>query len=95
MAQEEWGFSEETKDNILKRLRRIEGQSRGVQKMIEEGRSCQEVMVQLAALKSAVVQAAMTILSNQMGSCIKQEISRGGDPDAALSKFMEVFKKFS
>jgi DNA-binding FrmR family transcriptional regulator len=95
MAEEGWGLSENTKDNLLKRLRRIEGQTRGVQRMIEEDRSCQEVMMQLAALKSAVVQVAMTMLSNQMGSCLKQELSKGGDPDTALAKFMEVFKKFS
>lgn len=95
MTEEAWGFSGEIKDNLLKRLRRIEGQARGVQRMIEEERSCQEIMMQLAALKSAVVQVAMTMLSNQMGACIKQEISRGGDPDTALAKFMEVFKKFS
>ena len=94
MTEEAWGFSGEIKDNLLKRLRRIEGQARGVQRMIEEERSCQEIAM-LAALKSAVVQVAMTMLSNQMGACIKQEISRGGDPDTALAKFMEVFKKFS
>lgn len=95
MEEEGWGLSGDTKDNLLKRLRRIEGQTRGVQRMIEEERSCQEVMMQLAALKSAVVQVAMTMLSNQMGSCLKQELSKGGDPDTALAKFMEVFKKFS
>jgi DNA-binding FrmR family transcriptional regulator len=83
------------KGDILTRLRRIEGQTRGIQRMIEEGRSCREVLLQLAAVKSAVVQTAMTILSNEMAGCVRKEIERGTNVDETMAEFMEVFKKFS
>lgn len=93
--QEREGFRQELKSDILARLRRIEGQARGIQKMIEEERDCREVVLQLAAVKSAVVQAAMTILSNEMASCIARETAKGSNAEEALGQFMEVFKKFS
>lgn len=88
-------FSSEFKAEISARLRKIEGQTRGIQKMVEEDRSCRDVMLQLAAVKSAVVQVAMTILSNEMASCIARETAKGADPEEALGEFMDVFKKFS
>lgn len=85
----------EIKGGIVTRLRRIEGQTRGIQRMIEEGRPCREVLLQLAAVKSAVVQTAMTILSNEMAGCVRNEIAKGINADEAMAEFMEVFKKFS
>lgn len=95
MNRQEWNYADELKEDLIKRLRKIEGQTRGLQRMIEEGRSCQDVIMQLAAVKSAVVQVAMTILSNQLASCLAQEVERGGDPELAMSRFMDIFKKFS
>ncbi|HHW11697.1 MAG TPA: metal-sensitive transcriptional regulator [Firmicutes bacterium] len=87
-------ISGDIKEDLLKRLRRIEGQVRGLQRMIEEERSCQEVVYQAAAVKAAVVQVAMTILSNQLATCLAQEMAKGGNPEAAVKRFTEVFKKF-
>ena len=86
--------SGDIKEDLIKRLRRIEGQVRGLQRMIEEDRPCQEVVYQVAAVKAAVVQVAMTILSNQLASCLTQELAEGGHPEAAVKRFTEVFKKF-
>ncbi len=83
------------KNDLIKRLRRIEGQVRGLQRMIEEDRSCQEIVFQVSAVKSAVVQVAMTILSYQLSSCVVQELARGSSPEQAMEKFAEVFKKFN
>ena len=77
------------------RLRRIEGQVRGIQRMIEEERSCREVILQLAAVKSAVVQVAMTILSHEMVDCLARKTGSEQDREGALDRFMELFKKFS
>lgn len=93
--EEKIDLRQELKDNVLARLRRIEGQARGIQKMVEEGRDCRDVVLQLAAVKSAVVQTAMTILSHEMASCIAREMAKGSEADEALKEFMEVFKKFS
>ena len=86
--------SGDIKEDLMKRLRRIEGQVRGLQRMLEEDRPCQEIVYQVAAVKAAVVQVAMTILSNQLASCLTQELARGGNPEVAIQRFTEVFKKF-
>ncbi|NLY91434.1 MAG: metal-sensitive transcriptional regulator [Firmicutes bacterium] len=86
--------SGDIKEDLIKRLRRIEGQVRGLQRMIEEDRPCQEVVYQVAAVKAAVVQVAMSILSDQLASCLMQEIAKGGHPEVAVKRFTEVFKKF-
>ena len=95
MPSKKADLSSTNKDDLLKRLRKIEGQIRGIQRMISEERPCQDLLMQLAAVKSAVVQVAMIILGNQMRSCLFQELEGEGDQSMAMSKFMEIFKKFS
>ena len=58
------------KDDMLKRLRRIEGQVRGVQKMIEEDRECNDVIQQLAAIRSAVHQANLALVRDYACRCL-------------------------
>jgi len=62
-----------SKETLLKRLRRVEGQIRGIQKMIENGRECESVITQLAAVRSAVDSVAGLILENYMKICFKGE----------------------
>lgn len=83
------------REDLLARLRRAEGQLRGIQRMIVDGRACQDVLIQLAAVKAAVVQAAMTILSTQLAQCVQERADGKNPPQGALEQFMEVFKKFS
>jgi CsoR family transcriptional regulator, copper-sensing transcriptional repressor len=58
------------KDDLQKRLKRIEGQVRGVQKMLEEDRECHEVVQQLAAIKSAVQGATLVFMRDYASDCI-------------------------
>jgi DNA-binding FrmR family transcriptional regulator len=88
-------FNEETKADILARLKRAEGQLRGIQKMIEEGRTCQDLVVQLVAVKAAVSQIAMSALSNQLVHCLATEIAEGKPVDKISDQFIEIFKKLS
>lgn len=67
MAEED--VSEEI---LLRRLRRLEGQVRGIQKMIQEGRDCESVMTQLAAARSAIDAVAALILRNYMKFCFRK-----------------------
>ncbi len=60
----------QTKTDILKRLSRIEGQLRGVQKMINEDRDCSEVVQQLIAIRSAVHSASLTYVQDAASECI-------------------------
>ena len=64
-----------SKEVLLKRLKRAEGQIRGIQKMIENGRECESVITQLAAVRSAVDGVAGLILRNYMKICFEGETS--------------------
>jgi DNA-binding FrmR family transcriptional regulator len=61
---------QETKEHILKRLRRIEGQVRGVQGMLEEERDCHEIMQQLAAIHSAIQGASRLFFQEYANTCL-------------------------
>ncbi len=62
-----------SKETLLKRLKRAEGQIRGIQKMVENGRECESVITQLAAVRSAIDGVAGLILKNYMKICFKGE----------------------
>jgi DNA-binding FrmR family transcriptional regulator len=86
-------FNEDTKEEILSRLRRAEGQLRGIQKMVEDGRSCHDLAIQLVAVKAAITQIAVTALSNQLVHCLRD----AGEEsiETITAKFVDVFKKLS
>jgi CsoR family transcriptional regulator, copper-sensing transcriptional repressor len=88
-------FTDDEKTEILGRLKRAEGQLRGIQKMIEEERSCQDMVIQLIAVKSAIAQVAMTALSNQLIHCLAAEINEGNSIEKVHENFKEIFKKLS
>lgn len=60
-----------TKDDLMKRLRRIEGQTRGVEKMVDENRDCREVLQQLTAIKSAVQQVSLIVARSYACQCLE------------------------
>jgi DNA-binding FrmR family transcriptional regulator len=62
-----------SRELLLKRLRRVEGQIRGIQKMIESQRECESVITQLAAVRSAIEGVAGLILRNYMKICFRDE----------------------
>jgi CsoR family transcriptional regulator, copper-sensing transcriptional repressor len=62
-----------TKDQLLKRLRRIEGQVRGVEKMVEDDRYCIDVLTQIAAAQAALDKVALGLLDDHARHCIKAE----------------------
>jgi len=68
---------------LLKRLKRIEGQVRGIQKMIENGRDCESLITQLAAVRSAIDGVGALVLNNYMKLCFpKQDRPESADIDA-------------
>ena len=60
---------EEVKQDMLARLRRIEGQARGVQRMIEDGRDCAEIIHQLASIRAAAQSASLFLLKHYAREC--------------------------
>jgi DNA-binding FrmR family transcriptional regulator len=83
----------EEQTRILNRLARIEGQVRGIQRMIEEGKSCEQTLTQLAAIRSALDQVGVHLISTRMRDCLQSEIDDQIDP-AVMEKAFEVFFKY-
>ncbi|MFD5255295.1 metal-sensitive transcriptional regulator [Streptomyces bobili] len=67
------------KDDVLKRLRRIEGQVRGLQRMVEEDTYCIDVLTQVSATTKALQSFALTMMDDHLQSCVADAIAQGGD----------------
>ena len=76
----ERGYTEH-KDAVLRRLRRVEGQVRGLQRMVEEDKYCIDVLTQISATTSALRAVALELLEDHLGHCVTHAIADGG-PDA-------------
>ena len=68
-----------TKEQLLKRLRRIEGQVRGIARMIEEDKYCVDVLTQVSAVNSALRSVALNLLDEHLGHCVTRAVAEGGD----------------
>ena len=78
-----------SKTDLLRRVRRLEGQARGVARMIEQDRDCSEILQQLAAVRSAAHQATVALVQNYATQCIVSDGSPEEIADAlatALSR---------
>ncbi len=76
------------KDDYLKRLRRIEGQVRGLQKMVEDDKYCIDILTQISAATKALQSVALGLLDEHMAGCVVDAAKAGG-PGAA-SKVREA-----
>ncbi len=76
------------KEAVLKRLRRIEGQIRGLQKMVDEDRYCIEVLEQISAASRALQSVALQLLDEHMAHCVADAVRSGGQQ--ASSKLDEA-----
>jgi DNA-binding FrmR family transcriptional regulator len=72
------GYSSQ-KDNYAKRMRRIEGQVRGIAKMIDEDKYCIDVLTQISAVNSALRSVALNLLDEHLGHCVSRAVADGGD----------------
>lgn len=89
MAEEVRGLSPPRSDDVLLRLRRIEGQVRGVQRMVEEGRDCREIVTQVAAIKSALSSVNSVVLQ-----CYASGRLGDGEPpcDQTIAELIHLFQ---
>ena len=80
------GYHDE-KEAVLKRLRRIEGQVRGLQRMVEEDRYCINVLEQVAAATSALQSVALVLLDEHLAHCVSDSVRAGGvEAEAKLAE---------
>jgi CsoR family transcriptional regulator, copper-sensing transcriptional repressor len=81
------------KEALVKRLNRIEGQVRGVARMIMEDRYCIDVINQVSAMQSALDAVAMRLLENHTQGCMQGAI-KSGRGEEAVDELMQVVRKF-
>ena len=82
------------KPALLKRLNRIEGQTRGVAKMVEEDRYCIDILTQVSAIHSALDAVSMQLLKDHTQGCVQTAI-KSGKGDHAIDELMQVVRKFA
>lgn len=87
-------YAEQSED-LQKRLRRIEGQVRGLQKMIGEGRYCVDILVQIAAAKNALHQVGLTILDAHTRGCVADAIGNKENEKQKIDELMDVVRQFT
>ena len=90
------GVDAEVKDRNLKRLRRIEGQIRGVQKMVEDERYCADIMTQISAVHEALRSVAHELMRNHLKHCAAAAIRSGGaDADEMYDELLGLMQKYN
>lgn len=86
----------EYKDDLIKRLRRIEGQVRGIQRMVEEDQYCVDVLVQIAAVRAALYKVGYNILENHAHGCVMRAVRAEEDNgEKAIEELLDIVFKFS
>ena len=86
----------EARQHNLKRLRRIEGQVRGLQGMLEENRYCSEVLTQIASVHEALRAVARELMRNHLKHCAAQAIRSGPkEADAMYDELIDLMHKYS
>lgn len=79
---------------IINRLKRIEGQVKGIQKMVEEGKCCNDILIQIAAARSALNKVGGIILEGYMKDCIKVSLIDETD-EKVLDELVDTIIKYT
>ena len=87
------GYSDD-KEAVLRRLRRIEGQVRGLQRMVEEDSYCIDVLTQISAATRALESVALELLGDHLDHCVREAVARGGsDADAKVREARQAIER--
>lgn len=87
------GYSQD-KDSVGRRLRRIEGQVRGLQRMVDEDAYCIDVLTQISAATRALESVALQLLGDHLGHCVAEAITKGGpEADAKVREAQEAIAR--
>ena len=89
-------IDDETRGKALGRLRRIEGQVQGIQRMVEEDKYCVDILLQLTAVQGAVEQVQRLPLGRHIESCVADAVRSGStrDRQKKMDELLEVFSRF-
>jgi DNA-binding FrmR family transcriptional regulator len=81
-------------DAVINRLKRIEGQIRGLMKMIEDDKSCEDILIQISSAKSALHKTGQVILEGHLHHCVLDGI-REGNEEETFKKLSSAIEQFS
>ena len=79
---------------VTNRLKRVEGQVRGIIKMIEDDKSCEEILIQIGSAKSALHKTGQVILEGHLHTCVIEGI-HGGKEEQTIKKLFSALEQFS
>jgi len=79
---------------LTKRLNRIEGQVRGIGRMIDEDRYCIDILTQVSAVQSALDALALQLLEHHLHGCVQHAV-KSGEGDHAIAEALQVIRKFA
>jgi DNA-binding FrmR family transcriptional regulator len=79
---------------LVKRLNRIEGQVRGIGRMLAEDRYCVDILTQVSAVRSALDALGLELLEHHLHGCVQQAV-KSGEGDPAIDEAMHVIRKFA
>lgn len=82
------------KPKLKSRLSRIEGQVRGLQKMIDEEKYCVDVLTQLSSVISALQKVGLIVLEDHIEGCVRDSIEKGEDGEKAVGELVDVVERF-
>lgn len=85
-------MTSEQKQRCNSRLNKVIGQTKGIQKMIDEDRNCNDILIQISAINSAIKSLGQEVLLNHMKNCMVDDIKN--DKYDSIDEFMELCKKF-
>jgi DNA-binding FrmR family transcriptional regulator len=94
-AEHTYGYTKD-KDALVRRLHRIEGQVRGVERMVEENRYCIDILTQIAAVNTALESLAFQILDEHVRHCVAGALTSGDEADARekTEELLEAVQRF-
>ena len=87
-------LSTEARDDLIRRLRKIEGQTQGIQRMLADGRDCREVLDQLASVRAATQSVIVTLMKHYALSCLRDP-SQNDSPERALGEVIDLLVRIS
>lgn len=81
------------KEKILTRLKRIEGQTRGLQRMVEEDKYCVDILTQISSVQAALEQVSLLLMEDHMTHCVTEAIQQGNG-EQKIGEMMSVLKRY-
>jgi len=85
---------DDNKEKITTRLRRIEGQTRGLQRMVEQNKYCVDIMTQISSVQAALEQVSLLLMEDHMRHCVTEAIQQGNGEEK-IKEVLNVIKHYT